>query len=141
AFGRAHAGSDRASGVRHGPTSRRARCGPRSAGRGQCRGGAPAVTAPARVRHVSTSWMNRSESGVSMTTPADRAPRLKAPAGTCDTHMHFYDKKFPLAPTAVSAPPEDGSVASYRKVARQLGISRTVVVQPTAYGLDNRCTL
>ena len=68
------------------------------------------------------------------------APRLKAPAGACDTHMHFYDKKYPLAPTAVSMPPE-GRVEVYRAVQRRLGLARAVVVQPTAYGLDNRCTL
>jgi D-galactarolactone isomerase len=69
------------------------------------------------------------------------APRLKAPENTCDTHMHFYDKKYPLAPTAVLAPPDDGSVATYRTVQRRLGLRRTVVVQPTAYGFDNSCTL
>ena len=44
-------------------------------------------------------------------TEAATAPRLKAPAGACDTHMHFYDKKYPIAPTAVSTPPE-GSCCS-----------------------------
>jgi D-galactarolactone isomerase len=68
-------------------------------------------------------------------------PKLKAPAGACDTHMHFYDKKYPLAPTAASAPPADGSVDSYRALLRRIGIGRTVVVQPTAYGKDNTCTL
>src|SRR5919108_4089141 len=72
---------------------------------------------------------------------ARSAPKLNAPAGACDTHMHFYDKKYPLAPTAASAPPEDGSVETYRALQRRLGISRTVVVQPTAYGKDNTCTL
>ncbi|HUI16169.1 MAG TPA: amidohydrolase family protein [Alphaproteobacteria bacterium] len=73
-------------------------------------------------------------------TEAATAPRLKAPAGACDTHMHFYDKKYPIAPTAVSTPPE-GRVEVYQAVQRRLGLERTVVVQPSAYGLDNRCTL
>lgn len=68
------------------------------------------------------------------------APRLKAPAGACDTHMHVYDKKYPLASTAVSAAP-DAPVEGYLAVQRRLGLSRTVVVQPSAYGTDNRCTL
>src|SRR6266849_4994587 len=77
-----------------------------------------------------------------METPsAKSAPKLKAPQGACDTHMHFYDKKYPLAPTAASAPPDDGSVATYRGLQRRIGIARTVVVQPTAYGKDNSCTL
>jgi D-galactarolactone isomerase len=71
--------------------------------------------------------------------PSD-LPRLKAPPGACDTHMHFYDARYPTAPTATMTPP-DASVEDYRAVQRRLGLSRTVVVQPTTYGTDNRCTL
>lgn len=71
---------------------------------------------------------------------AANAPRLKAPAGTTDTHIHIYDRRFPMAPTAKMYPPE-ASVAAYRAMADSLGIARTVVVQPTTYGTDNRCTL
>jgi D-galactarolactone isomerase len=67
-------------------------------------------------------------------------PRLKAPAGTCDTHMHIYDGRFPSAPTAPFTPP-DALVSDYLKVRARLGITRTVVVQPSTYGKDNRCTL
>lgn len=67
-------------------------------------------------------------------------PRLKAQAGACDTHMHFYDRRYPTAKTALMTPP-DASVAEYRKVQARLGITRTVVVQPTTYGKDNRCTI
>jgi len=67
-------------------------------------------------------------------------PRLKAPAGTCDTHMHVYLRQYPKAPTAKIAPP-DAPVSEYLKVRERLGIERTVVVQPTTYGTDNRCTL
>ena len=67
-------------------------------------------------------------------------PRLKAPAGTCDTHMHIYDRRYPTAPTAPFTPP-DALVADYLKVRARLGITRTVVVQPSTYGKDNRCTL
>src|SRR5712691_11751468 len=77
-----------------------------------------------------------------MQTPSAKStPKLQAPENACDTHMHFYDKKYPLALTAASAPPEDGSVATYRALQRRIGIARTVVVQPTAYGKDNSCTL
>jgi D-galactarolactone isomerase len=62
------------------------------------------------------------------------------PQGACDTHMHLYDPKYPLAPTALGSPPS-GEVAAYRALQRRLGSERTVVVQPTAYGTDNRCTL
>jgi D-galactarolactone isomerase len=74
--------------------------------------------------------------------PANSAmqPKLKAPPGACDTHMHIYNRRFPKAPTAkIEAP--DASVADYLKMRARLGIERTVVVQPSTYGKDNRCTL
>lgn len=70
----------------------------------------------------------------------DAAPRLKAPPGTCDTHMHIYDRRFPAAATAKILH-GDALVPAYQAMCRRLGIERTVVVQPTAYGTDNRCTL
>lgn len=54
--------------------------------------------------------------------------------------MHIFDSRFPLAATARRKEP-DATVAQYREVQKRLGLSRVVVVQPTAYGRDNRCTL
>jgi D-galactarolactone isomerase len=62
------------------------------------------------------------------------------PAGACDCHIHFYEPAYPLAATATFKPPP-ATVAAYREVQRQLGLQRTIVVQPTGYGFDNRCTL
>lgn len=62
------------------------------------------------------------------------------PPGTCDTHLHFYDAAYPTAPTTVLRPP-DATVAGYRALQAELGVERLVVVQPTTYGLDNRCQL
>jgi len=75
-----------------------------------------------------------------MPVDSDTRPRLKAPPGTCDTHIHIYDSRFPKAPTAKILAP-DALVPAYKKMAARLGIERTVVVQPSAYGIDNRCTL
>ena len=58
----------------------------------------------------------------------------------CDTHMHFYDERYPMSPGAVLRPP-DATVADYRRVQAALGMERVVVVQPTTYGLDNSCQL
>jgi D-galactarolactone isomerase len=69
-----------------------------------------------------------------------KTPRLKAPPGAVDTHMHIYHHRYPTAPTAVVRP-ADAVVADYLTMRRRIGIDRTVVVQPTAYGLDNSCTL
>ena len=68
-----------------------------------------------------------------------RAPRLAAPPGTCDTHMHIYEKRFAILPDAV--PPPEAPVSAYRVVQQRLGIERAVIVQPNAYGKDNTCTL
>lgn len=67
------------------------------------------------------------------------APRLKAPAGACDTHMHFYSKKYPALPGTLNPP--DASVADYAQVMARLGLERAIVVQPNAYGDDNRATM
>jgi D-galactarolactone isomerase len=54
--------------------------------------------------------------------------------------MHIFDSRFPLAAKA-RRKEEDAPVSEYRKVQQRLGLERVVVVQPTAYGRDNRCTL
>ncbi|MBI2257211.1 MAG: amidohydrolase family protein [Proteobacteria bacterium] len=67
------------------------------------------------------------------------APRLRTPADVCDTHMHFYSKAYPALPGTLNPP--DASVADYRQVMARLGIERAIVVQPNAYGDDNRATM
>lgn len=67
-------------------------------------------------------------------------PRLRAPPGACDCHMHFFDARFPLAAKARRQEP-DAWVPAYRQLQRRLALTRVVVVQPTCYGRDNRCTL
>jgi D-galactarolactone isomerase len=62
------------------------------------------------------------------------------PPGSCDTHMHFYDDRFPTAGTAHLTPP-NATVADYRVVRKALSLERVVVVQPSTYGLDNSCQL
>jgi len=67
------------------------------------------------------------------------AHRTALPAGACDSHMHVFDPRFEFAPGAQPVPP--ASVAQYVEVQKRLGTTRTVVVAPSSYGLDNRCTL
>ena len=75
-----------------------------------------------------------------MNTNDQPAPRLKAPPGTWDTHMHVYEPGYAIAPTATSKP-HDAPTSEYLKVRKNLGIAHTVVVQPSAYGKDNSCTI
>ena len=65
--------------------------------------------------------------------------RLKAPAGTADTHMHFYDGAASAAPGTPN--PGHFTVPMYQELQRRLGMSRVVVVQPNAYRDDNTVTL
>lgn len=70
-------------------------------------------------------------------------PKLKAPAGACDCHMHIYDgARFPPArPGPQSRMQENAAVAQYRLLQQRIGTTRTVIVQPAAYVIDNRVTL
>lgn len=67
-------------------------------------------------------------------------PTFKLPAGAVDCHMHIYDDRFPSAPGTTLRPP-NASIEQYRKVQARLGVQRNVVVTPSTYGTDNRCTL
>ncbi len=72
----------------------------------------------------------------------ETAPRLVCPAGATDCHMHFYGTRedYALAPTC-PIPPPFAPVGAYRGLMARLGLERVVIVQPAAYGKDNRCTL
>ena len=64
----------------------------------------------------------------------------RLPADACDCHMHIYDPRFAWAPGArlLHAP---ATVPMYRRLQQRLGTTRNVVVTPSAYGVDNSCTL
>jgi D-galactarolactone isomerase len=64
----------------------------------------------------------------------------RAPSLAADCHVHIYDSRFPTAPNAMLLPP-DAHVDGYLVVQRRLGMTRTVLVQPSTYGTDNRCML
>src|SRR3954449_1614481 len=68
------------------------------------------------------------------------APKLKAPQNACDCHMHIYDSRFPIAPSA-TLKPADAKADDYRLLQKRIGTTRSVVVQPSTYGTDNSCTL
>ena len=75
-----------------------------------------------------------------MTGPKLIPPTLIAPKDSCDCNLHIYDPKAPLAPTAMGPGPGWATLMAYQAVQARLGIRRCVVVQPTAYGLDNSVT-
>ncbi len=67
-------------------------------------------------------------------------PKLNAPVGACDCHMHIYDPRFP-APRPAARLQNDATVEDYRLLQKRIGTSRTVIVTPAAYGTDNRVTV
>jgi len=67
------------------------------------------------------------------------AAKVKAPPHACDSHMHIYDSRFPVAATATLRPP-DAHVSDYRLLQKRIGTTRNVIVTPSTYGTDNSCT-
>lgn len=68
------------------------------------------------------------------------APLLRVPPRATDTHMHVVEPGYPLAASAQAVPPA-APLSAYLPVRARLGLERCVVVQPSAYGTDNACTL
>ena len=69
-------------------------------------------------------------------------PGFTVPAGATDCHMHVFGAMSDYPPAALRAyDPTPASLADYRKVMVPLGLRRIVLVQPSAYGTDNRCML
>jgi 2-pyrone-4,6-dicarboxylate lactonase len=66
-------------------------------------------------------------------------PRLKLPAGACDTHFHVFgpQSRFPFAPDRTYTPERDAPKETLFALHAHLGISRGVVVQSAAHGFDN----
>jgi D-galactarolactone isomerase len=64
----------------------------------------------------------------------------KIPPGSTDTHLHIYEPVYPLKPES-SGMEDAATLADYRREMGRMGIERAVIIQPSAYGDDNRCTL
>jgi len=78
-----------------------------------------------------------------MTLLPAHPPRTRLPEGACDCHMHIYGDPalYPAPPDSPFKPVEGGSIDAYMELRALLGLTRAVVVQPSAYGTDNRCTM
>jgi predicted TIM-barrel fold metal-dependent hydrolase len=68
--------------------------------------------------------------------------RFDLPAGACDCHTHIFGdpRTFPFSASRAYTP-ETASVDEMRRLHRALHMDRVVIVQPSIYGTDNRCTL
>jgi predicted TIM-barrel fold metal-dependent hydrolase len=64
----------------------------------------------------------------------------RPPPLSCDCHIHVFGPfaRYPLDPGAKYRP-DEALLEGYLKVANALGTGRVVLVQPSVYGVDNRC--
>ncbi len=71
-----------------------------------------------------------------------RAPRLKFPSRSCDTHAHILGPaaRYAYSPARVYTPP-DCLLPDYLTMLDTLGVERAVLVQPSVYGTDNSAML
>src|SRR3546814_10839994 len=69
-------------------------------------------------------------------------PRRPLPPGACDAHAHVFgpDARFPLGEVRSYTPPE-ATADDHQAMLDVLSFQRAVIVQPTAYGDDNRCIM
>jgi predicted TIM-barrel fold metal-dependent hydrolase len=96
--------------------------------------GAAVAAAGSLIRPVTLALASASQPK----TPVD----FDVPAGACDCHTHIFGdpQRFPFAVPRVYTP-ESASIPEMRSLHRALHTSRVVIVQPSVYGTDNRCTL
>ena len=73
---------------------------------------------------------------------APRAPRVQPPLLACDCHAHILGPAatYRYSDHRVYTPP-DCLLTDYQAMLKVLGISRSVLVQPSVYGQDNRVML
>ena len=68
------------------------------------------------------------------------SPRLRAPPGAWDSHIHVLDPRFPVVAGAVYQPPV-ATAADYRALQRRLGLQKVLVIQSSTHGTDHACLL
>jgi predicted TIM-barrel fold metal-dependent hydrolase len=70
-------------------------------------------------------------------------PAYTAPRNACDAHFHIFGPadRYRHVTTDLRYQPPYAPLAEYLAMARRLGFERFVLVQPSAYGLDNACLL
>lgn len=71
-----------------------------------------------------------------------RKPRFRVPPGSCDAHCHVFGPgdRFPYAPNRRYTP-EDAPKEMLAALHAHLGVERTVIVQASCHGSDNRAML
>jgi predicted TIM-barrel fold metal-dependent hydrolase len=70
---------------------------------------------------------------------ASARPRL---SGATDCHLHIFgsSERYPFNPNRAYTP-DEAPLSAYDALSARLGLERMVIVQPSVYSMDNRCTL
>lgn len=70
--------------------------------------------------------------------PDPRRPQLSLPALSCDCHAHICGPaaSYAYAAERIYTPP-DALLPAYLKMLETIGVERSVLVQPSVYGIDN----
>ncbi len=73
--------------------------------------------------------------------PDPGTPTHAMPAEAWDCHAHIFGPiaRYPFTSNRSFTPPE-ADLPAYRRMLAALGITHAVIVQPSVYGTDNRCT-
>jgi predicted TIM-barrel fold metal-dependent hydrolase len=81
--------------------------------------------------------------GIRDCLPPDRYPRqpgIALPKGSIDTHVHVFERRYPLSLGRGYNPPES-TLADLKHLHATLGVDRVVFTQPSVYGTDNAAIL
>jgi predicted TIM-barrel fold metal-dependent hydrolase len=92
---------------------------------------------------ATTSGMSLREAQAQQVTNSTgtEPPKLKAPPGAADCHMHTYDPgRFAMPPNPRPAP-MNATAEHYKMLQKRIGTTRVVIVQPRNYATDNEVTL
>lgn len=69
-----------------------------------------------------------------------RKPGITLPKGSVDTHVHVFERRYPLSPARGYNPP-DSTLDDLRHLHATLGVDRVVFTQPSPYGIDNQAII
>jgi 2-pyrone-4,6-dicarboxylate lactonase len=71
------------------------------------------------------------------------SPAFAAPPRACDAHFHVFGapERYTHVSTDLRYKPPHAPLDDYLQIAKRIGFERFVLVQPSAYGLDNACML
>ncbi|EIJ69060.1 amidohydrolase family protein [Pasteurella bettyae] len=65
---------------------------------------------------------------------------FKLPNHTCDCHHHIFNRNFPYTPEDTRDLP-NATMDDFVQFKKYMGVERHILVQPSSYGVDNRCLI